>query len=213
MVNVTLGSRPPAQGARARARPRGRRHGPVDDGGAPLRRHPVRRPGARGARAVPARPPGAGRRGHRRAGSARGRPARPGRAPVHAGRDAPAGTGDACARDSSTLRPEDLAAGARRRAAAPAGAAQVLDITDLFEVPPLPNWCFQRDPQIVIGSGVVFASMASAAREREARLARVLFRFHPDLAATPRLHEPLEPPTSSGRTSRAPGAPASKAAT
>jgi arginine deiminase len=70
-------------------------------------------------------------------------------------------------------------------------AGQVQDLSDLFEIPPLPNWCFQRDPQIVIGSGVVFASMASGAREREARLARALFRFHPDLAATPTLHEPL----------------------
>ena len=73
----------------------------------------------------------------------------------------------------------------------PVGDAPLLDIGDLFEIPPLPNWCFQRDPQIVIGSGVAFASMASAAREREARLARILFRFHPDLAATPILHEPL----------------------
>jgi arginine deiminase len=71
------------------------------------------------------------------------------------------------------------------------GPAAALDVADLFEVPPLPNWCFQRDPQIVIGPGVAFASMASAAREREARLARVLFRFHPDLSATPILHEPL----------------------
>ena len=86
---------------------------------------------------------------------------------------------------------EDLAAALVSGLRLPPGAAQVLDITDLFEIPPLPNWCFQRDPQIVIGSGVVFASMASAAREREARLARALFRFHPDLAATPTLHEPL----------------------
>jgi arginine deiminase len=85
---------------------------------------------------------------------------------------------------------EDLAAALVGGLRLPPGAAQILDITDLFEIPPLPNWCFQRDPQVVIGSGVVFASMASAAREREARLARVLFRFHPDLAATPRLHEP-----------------------
>ena len=73
----------------------------------------------------------------------------------------------------------------------PSGSAHALDVTDLFEIPPLPNWCFQRDPQIVIGSGVVFASMSSAAREREARLARALFRFHPDLSATPTLHEPM----------------------
>jgi arginine deiminase len=86
--------------------------------------------------------------------------------------------------------PEDLAAALVGGVRLPPGAAQILDITDLFEVPPLPNWCFQRDPQIVIGSGVVFSSMASAAREREAQLGRVLFRFHPDLAAAPRLHEP-----------------------
>jgi arginine deiminase len=85
---------------------------------------------------------------------------------------------------------EDLAAALVGGMRLPPGAAQILDITDLFEVPPLPNWCFQRDPQIVIGSGVVFSSMASAAREREAKLGRVLFRFHPDLVATPRLHEP-----------------------
>ena len=87
---------------------------------------------------------------------------------------------------------EDLAAalvGGVRRTAAP---EQVLDVPGLFAIPPLPNWCFQRDPQIVIGSGVVFASMASAARERETRLARVIFRFHPDLAAAPVLHEPSE---------------------
>jgi arginine deiminase len=72
----------------------------------------------------------------------------------------------------------------------PAGNREVLDVTDLFEIPPLPNWCFQRDPQVVIGSGVVFASMASGAREREVRLARALFRFHPELADAPVLHEP-----------------------
>ena len=61
---------------------------------------------------------------------------------------------------------------------------------DLFAVPPLPNWCFQRDPQIVIGHAVVFASMASEARRREALLARAVFRFHPDLAGTPAWHDP-----------------------
>jgi len=86
---------------------------------------------------------------------------------------------------------EDLASALVGGVRLPPGAAQVLDISDLFEIPPLPNWCFQRDPQIVIGPGVVFASMASAAREREALLARALFRFHPDLAVAPTLHEPM----------------------
>lgn len=69
---------------------------------------------------------------------------------------------------------------------------------DLFSVPPLPNWCFQRDPQIVMGSGVVFSSMATPARRREALLARAVFRFHPDLASAAALHEPLETGLSDG---------------
>ena len=72
----------------------------------------------------------------------------------------------------------------------PRSAGQALDVNDLFAIPPLPNWCFQRDPQIVIGRGVVFGSMASAARERETRLSRAIFRFHPELAGTPEWHEP-----------------------
>ena len=33
----------------------------------------------------------------------------------------------------------------------------------LYSLPPLVNWCFQRDPQVVVGDGVVFAAMATAA--------------------------------------------------
>lgn len=62
----------------------------------------------------------------------------------------------------------------------------------LYRFPPLPNWCFQRDPQIVIGGGVAFAAMAAPARHLEAMLARVLFRFHPKLAGVPVLFEPLD---------------------
>lgn len=86
---------------------------------------------------------------------------------------------------------EQLAAALVGGVRIPSVGEQVVDISDLFEIPPLPNWCFQRDPQIVVGRGVAFAAMASPAREREARLARVLFRHHPDLSATPIVHEPL----------------------
>ncbi len=86
---------------------------------------------------------------------------------------------------------EDVAAALVSGLRLPPGTVAARDIGDLFEIPPLPNWCFQRDPQVVIGRGVVFSSMASAARERETRLSRALFRFHPDLAATPTIHEPL----------------------
>lgn len=67
------------------------------------------------------------------------------------------------------------------------------EVADLFELPPLPNWCFQRDPQIVLGRGVVFASMATPARYREALLARTIFHFHPECAGTEVFLDPLAP--------------------
>ena len=88
------------------------------------------------------------------------------------------------------LSGEQLAAALVSGLRLPPGAARASEMSDLFEIPPLPNWCFQRDPQIVLGSGVIFSAMASGARERETRLARMLFRFHPDLSASPILHEP-----------------------
>ncbi len=66
-----------------------------------------------------------------------------------------------------------------------------VDSEDLFRLAPLPNWCFQRDPQVVLRDGVVFASMAAPARHREALLARLAFRFHPDLREVPVLLDPL----------------------
>jgi arginine deiminase len=60
-----------------------------------------------------------------------------------------------------------------------------------YGIPPLPNWCFQRDTQIVLGRGVIFCSMAAPARHREALLSRVLFRFHPELSGVPVWFEPL----------------------
>lgn len=69
--------------------------------------------------------------------------------------------------------------------------AHGIEVEDLYEIPPLPNWCFQRDPQVVLGGAVLFASMAAPARQREALLSRVLFRFHPDLTGVPVLFDPL----------------------
>ena len=59
-----------------------------------------------------------------------------------------------------------------------------LDPDALFELPPVPNWCFQRDPQVVIGQGVLFSAMATAARWRETILSRAIFQFHPVYRAT-----------------------------
>ena len=66
----------------------------------------------------------------------------------------------------------------------------------LFDLPPLPNFFFQRDPQVVLGRRVVVSSMATGARERERLLARIVFEHHPALAgASEGLYEidaPLE---------------------
>jgi arginine deiminase len=51
----------------------------------------------------------------------------------------------------------------------------------LFHLAPIPNYFFQRDPQAVIGDRVIVSSMATAAREREPKIARILFEHHPAL--------------------------------
>ncbi|MFQ5599901.1 MAG: arginine deiminase family protein [Candidatus Krumholzibacteriia bacterium] len=70
-----------------------------------------------------------------------------------------------------------------------------IEADDLFEVPPLPNLCFQRDPQAIIGSRVIISSMATPARWREALLAGAIFRFHPRLSRIPILLDPMAPGT------------------
>ena len=61
----------------------------------------------------------------------------------------------------------------------------------LYDLFPVPNWCFQRDPQVVIGSSVALSSMATRARHREGLLARLLFRYHPRLRDVPVLFDPF----------------------
>ena len=64
---------------------------------------------------------------------------------------------------------------------------------DLFEVAPLPNWCFQRDPIIALGDRLIFSSMATAARWREAVLSSAIFRFHPRFKKTEVLFDSVMP--------------------
>jgi arginine deiminase len=47
-----------------------------------------------------------------------------------------------------------------------------------FELLPLPNYFFMRDPQVVIGDGVVICGMATQARRRESLLSRYVFQYH-----------------------------------
>lgn len=48
----------------------------------------------------------------------------------------------------------------------------------VFDLPPLPNMFFTRDPQIVVGDGVAISSMATEARAREPLISDLVFRHH-----------------------------------
>jgi arginine deiminase len=47
-----------------------------------------------------------------------------------------------------------------------------------FDLFPVPNLFFSRDPQVVIGNGMVISSMATQARRRESLLSKYVFEHH-----------------------------------
>jgi arginine deiminase len=83
---------------------------------------------------------------------------------------------------------EALVAGLRREGSAARGGA-------MFDLLPVPNYFFQRDPQVVIGNRVVISSMATGAREREPLLARTIFENHPSASGLAALFEIDVPPS------------------
>ena len=89
------------------------------------------------------------------------------------------------ARDDASLLADLLVGG--RRTSAPDVTGEVQDI---YAVSPLPNYCFQRDPQIVIGDGIVHSMMCNRARAREADLGKLIFEHHPRFADTPTVFDP-----------------------
>jgi arginine deiminase len=48
-----------------------------------------------------------------------------------------------------------------------------------FDLFPVPNFFFMRDPQVVLGHGVIVSGMATEARRRESLLSKYVFRHHP----------------------------------
>jgi|HubBroStandDraft_3_1064219.scaffolds.fasta_scaffold02241_4 arginine deiminase len=76
----------------------------------------------------------------------------------------------------------ELAAALVEGIPAPPGSAAAAGARGFFDLNPVPNYFFQRDPQVVLGNRVVISSMATDAREREPLLARTLFGAHPALA-------------------------------
>lgn len=62
-----------------------------------------------------------------------------------------------------------------------AGVARETESGELpkFDLFPIPNLFFMRDPQVVIGDRVVISSMATQARRRESLLSKYVFENHP----------------------------------
>ena len=54
--------------------------------------------------------------------------------------------------------------------------------SELYWLPPIPNYFFQRDPLVVVGDRAIRGSMATAARLREPLLSGYVFRYHPRFA-------------------------------
>jgi arginine deiminase len=54
--------------------------------------------------------------------------------------------------------------------------------SELYWLPPAPNYFFQRDPLVVVGDRAIRCSMATPARAREPLLSGYIFRYHPRFA-------------------------------
>jgi len=63
----------------------------------------------------------------------------------------------------------------------PAGEA-AQSTSELYWLPPLPNYFFQRDPLVVVGDRAILGAMATAARLREPLLSGYVFERHPRFA-------------------------------
>jgi len=59
-----------------------------------------------------------------------------------------------------------------------------LSPSELYWLPPIPNYFFQRDPLVVVGDRAIRGSMATAARLREPLLSGYVVRYHPRFAGT-----------------------------
>jgi arginine deiminase len=75
------------------------------------------------------------------------------------------------------------------------GEVSDVDRQRFFDLYPVSNYFFQRDPQVVMGNRVVISSMATGAREREPLLARTIFENHPQAAGLAALFEIDVPPS------------------
>lgn len=69
----------------------------------------------------------------------------------------------------------------------------------IFDLAPLPNYFFQRDPMVILGNRAVLSSMATEAREREPLLSGLVVRHHPQFAGLGATFEIEVPPSGAKR--------------
>lgn len=92
------------------------------------------------------------------------------------------------------LPPDELAASLIEGVRCPPGDADA-GRHQFFQLNPVPNYFFQRDPQAVVGNRVVISSMATDAREREPLLARTFIRHHPACSGSAAVFDIDVPPS------------------
>lgn len=85
-------------------------------------------------------------------------------------------------RELEAMTPVELAAALVTGIRAVGGRRTAGRLRSFYRLPPVPNYFFQRDPQVVFGDRVLLAAMATDARDREPLLARTVFESHPALA-------------------------------
>jgi arginine deiminase len=73
-----------------------------------------------------------------------------------------------------------------------------------FDLFPVPNYFFMRDPQVVVGDGVIVSSMATQARRREALLSKYVFEYHKAFRGRDVVRVDLMPNESEPMARRAP---------
>jgi arginine deiminase len=61
-------------------------------------------------------------------------------------------------------------------------APEIATTEELYALPPIPNYFFQRDPLVVVGERAIRGSMATAARLREPLLSGYVLSLHPKFA-------------------------------
>jgi arginine deiminase len=71
-----------------------------------------------------------------------------------------------------------------------------------FDLNPVPNYFFMRDPQVVVGDGVVVSSMATQARRRESLLSKYVFQYHPEFSGRDVFHADFMEGETTERPSR-----------